>query len=207
MSSPCPILKLGKTVDELTLTVRDLRQEHVAKTSVTVDETNALLATTNVQLQRVDAITSNAQTLTANAAAMSSLVAATLGGPVIRAAAFSYGVRRALAARRNGTSGSAGAGRETSVLGRRRCDRRESWSSAAQQGRRRLTPGALATASGAGSRRRSASSPTTFALGWPNATSSSGTRWAYRPTAACRPTVTRRPFEALLRRCPVRSPH
>ena len=68
----------------------------------TVDETNALLATTNTQLQRVDAITSNAQTLTSNAAAMSSLVAATLGGPVIRAAAFSYGVRRALAERRNG---------------------------------------------------------------------------------------------------------
>jgi Bacterial protein of unknown function (DUF948) len=95
-----PVLKLGKTVDELTLTVRDLRQEHVAKTSVTVDETNALLATTNTQLQRVDAITSNAQTLTSNAAAMSSLVAATLGGPAIRAAAFSYGVRRALADRR-----------------------------------------------------------------------------------------------------------
>jgi uncharacterized protein YoxC len=95
-----PVLKLGKTVDELTLTVRDLRREHVAKTSVTVDETNALLATTNTQLQRVDAITSNAQTLTSNAAAMSSLVAATLGGPAIRAAAFSYGVRRALADRR-----------------------------------------------------------------------------------------------------------
>jgi uncharacterized protein YoxC len=96
-----PILKLGKTVDELTLTVRDLRQEHVAKTSVTVDETNALLATTNTQLQRVDAITSNAQTVTSNAAAMSSLVAATLGGPMIRTAAFSYGVRRALAKRRS----------------------------------------------------------------------------------------------------------
>ena len=76
-----PILKLGKTVDELTLTVRDLRQEHVAKTSVTVDETNALLATTNTQLQRVDAITK--------------------GVPAIRAAAFSYGVRRALADRRD----------------------------------------------------------------------------------------------------------
>jgi uncharacterized protein YoxC len=95
-----PVLKLGKTVDELTLTVRELRTEHVAKTSVTVDETNTLLATTNTQLQRVDAITSNAQTLTSNAAAMSSLVAATLGGPAIRAAAFSYGVRRALADRR-----------------------------------------------------------------------------------------------------------
>ncbi len=97
-----PILKLGKTVDELTLTVRDLRTEHVAKTSVTVDETNALLASTNVQLQRVDAITSNAQTVTGNAAAMTSLFAAVLGGPVVRTAAFSYGVRRALSRRRRG---------------------------------------------------------------------------------------------------------
>ena len=96
-----PIIKLGKTVDELTLTVRDLRREHVAKTSVTVDETNQLLASTNVQLQRVDAITSNAQTLTGNAAAMSSLFAATLGGPLVRTAAFSYGVRRALSRRRD----------------------------------------------------------------------------------------------------------
>lgn len=96
-----PILKLGKTVDELTLTVRDLRREHVAKTSVTVDETNQLLASTNVQLQRVDAITSNAQTLTGNAAAMSSLFAATLGGPLVRTAAFTYGVRRALSRRRD----------------------------------------------------------------------------------------------------------
>jgi uncharacterized protein YoxC len=96
-----PIIKLGKTVDELTLTVRDLRREHVAKTSVTVDETNELLASTNVQLQRVDAITSNAQTLTGNAAAMSSLFAATLGGPLVRTAAFTYGVRRALSRRRD----------------------------------------------------------------------------------------------------------
>ena len=100
-----PILKLGKTVDELTLTVRDLRTEHVAKTSVTVDETNELLASTNVQLRRVDAITSNAQTVTGNAAAMSSLFAAVLGGPMVRTAAFTYGVRRALARRRQRLAG------------------------------------------------------------------------------------------------------
>jgi uncharacterized protein YoxC len=95
-----PILKLGKTVDELTATVRDLRNEHVAKTSVTVDETNMLLHSTNEQLQRVDAITSNAQTVTGNAAAMSSLFSATLGGPLVKTAAFTYGVRRALKDRR-----------------------------------------------------------------------------------------------------------
>lgn len=96
-----PLVKLGRTVDELTMTVRTLRQEHVAKTSLTVDETNALLASVNEQVERVDAITSHAQTVTANAAAMSSLFAATLGGPVVRVAAFSYGVRRALSDRKN----------------------------------------------------------------------------------------------------------
>ncbi|NEE01336.1 DUF948 domain-containing protein [Phytoactinopolyspora halotolerans] len=95
-----PILKLGKTVDELTHTVRDLRLEHVAKTATTVDETNELLASTNAQLQRVDAITSNAQTVTTNVAAMSSLFAATLGGPMVRVAAFTYGVRRAMTKRK-----------------------------------------------------------------------------------------------------------
>jgi uncharacterized protein YoxC len=95
-----PILKLGRTVDELTNVVRDVRKEHVAKTAVTVDETNSLLQTTNEQLQRVDAITSNAQTVTSNAAAMSTLFAATLGGPMVRTAAFTYGVRRALVQRR-----------------------------------------------------------------------------------------------------------
>lgn len=98
-----PIIKLGRTVDEVTHVVRDFRNEHVAKTAVTVDETNELLSSTNAQLQRVDAITSNAQTVTTNVAALSSLFAATLGGPLVRTAAFTYGVRRAISARRDGT--------------------------------------------------------------------------------------------------------
>lgn len=106
-----PILKLGRTVDELTETVRDVRREHVGKTSVTVDETNQLLHTTNVQLERVDAITSNAKTVTDNAAAMSSLFSATLGGPMVRTAAFAYGVRRALRSRRDRSDGGRRGGR------------------------------------------------------------------------------------------------
>lgn len=94
-----PLLKIGKTVDEVTRTVQELREEHVGRTAHTVDETNELLTTTNTQLQKVDAITTNAKTVTENAAAMSALFAATLGGPVVRVAAFSYGVRRALSNR------------------------------------------------------------------------------------------------------------
>jgi hypothetical protein len=52
--------------------------------------------TTNAQLTRVDAITSNVQSATGNISALTALLAATLGGPVVKVAAFSYGVRSAL---------------------------------------------------------------------------------------------------------------
>lgn len=102
-----PLLKLGRTVDELTATVKDIRREHVAKTSLTVDETNALLSNVNDQLTRVDAMAANAQAVTTNAAALSSTFATALGRPVIRVSAFSYGVRAALAQRRSGSSSAA----------------------------------------------------------------------------------------------------
>ncbi|HSK27320.1 MAG TPA: DUF948 domain-containing protein [Jiangellales bacterium] len=102
-----PLLKLGRTVDELTRTVRTIREEHVAKTSLTVDEANELLSSVNTQLQHVDSIATSAQTVSGNAATMSSLVAVTFGRPLVRTAAFSYGVRRALAERRNGRGRSA----------------------------------------------------------------------------------------------------
>lgn len=95
-----PLLKLGRTVDELTATVRTLRLEHVAKTSTTVDEANALMSSVNTQVARVDAITSNAQTVTSNVAAMTSVVAAAFGSPLIKVAAFSYGVRSVMQERR-----------------------------------------------------------------------------------------------------------
>jgi len=95
-----PLVKLGRTVDELTETVKDIRREHVAKTSLTVDEANIMLAQVNGQLVRVDAMTANAQSVTTNAAALSSVLATAVGRPVIKVSAFSYGVRHALAERR-----------------------------------------------------------------------------------------------------------
>lgn len=49
----------------------------------------------NSELERVDAITENVQTMTHNVAGLTTLFAATLGSPVVKVAAFSYGVRRA----------------------------------------------------------------------------------------------------------------
>ena len=49
----------------------------------------------NGQLEKVDTITTNAATVSSNVAALVSLFGATLGGPLIKVAAFSYGVRKA----------------------------------------------------------------------------------------------------------------
>ena len=53
----------------------------------------------NTELERVDAITANVQTASQNVSALTSVFATTLGSPVIKVAAFSYGVRRALSQR------------------------------------------------------------------------------------------------------------
>nr|WP_223187885.1 DUF948 domain-containing protein [Streptomyces sp. CBMA29] len=65
------------------------------------------LRTAHSQLDRVDTITAEVAEVTANASALSSTVASAFGGPLVKVAAFSYGVRRAVGLR---TSGAAGAG-------------------------------------------------------------------------------------------------
>lgn len=91
-----PLLKLGRTLDETSRLVRGVTDGTVPLLS----EVTTTVTSANAQLVRVDAITSNAQTVTTNAAALSGLVAATVGGPLVRVAAFTYGVRKALSARR-----------------------------------------------------------------------------------------------------------
>ncbi len=91
-----PILKLRRTVDETTKLVANMNDRAVPLLS----DLNVTLNQVNGQLQRVDTITTSAQTATTNVAAVTSLFAATLGGPLVKVAAFSYGVRRALGDRR-----------------------------------------------------------------------------------------------------------
>lgn len=90
-----PIVKLGKMFDEMRMMVRGVSDRSMPL----MDEVTTTVTTTNAQLERVDAITSNAQTVTNNAAALSSVFAATVGGPLVKIAAFSYGVRRVLTSR------------------------------------------------------------------------------------------------------------
>lgn len=91
-----PLLKLGRTLDETTRLVAGIN----ARTPQLLDQVGTTLGQTNTQLGKVDTITDQAGTVAANVAGLSSLFAATLGGPLVRVAALSYGVRRAISTRR-----------------------------------------------------------------------------------------------------------
>jgi uncharacterized protein YoxC len=90
-----PLVKLGGVLDETRAMIKGVSEETVPLLS----EVTTTVTTTNAQLVRVDAITSNVQAATTNVSALTALLAATLGGPVVKVAAFSYGVRSALADR------------------------------------------------------------------------------------------------------------
>jgi uncharacterized protein YoxC len=91
-----PILKLGRTLDEATLAIR---KAHEGAQPI-LTNANDTVAQVNSQLARVEDITQNAQAMSSNAAALTSLFATTLGSPVVKVAAFSYGVRQATSKRR-----------------------------------------------------------------------------------------------------------
>ena len=88
-----PLVKLGGVLDEARESVRKLTDH----STPILDETVNTVAGANAQLDKIDSITSSAAEVTANASALTSLVAATVGGPLIKVAAFTYGVRQAVA--------------------------------------------------------------------------------------------------------------
>ncbi|MGP9781171.1 hypothetical protein CQ010_04465 [Arthrobacter sp. MYb211] len=93
-----PIIKLGKVFDELRNSIKDLSDG----TTPLIGEVANTVATTNDQLKKVDAITSNVSDASANVSALSSLVAATVGKPLIKIAAFTSGVQAAINANTSG---------------------------------------------------------------------------------------------------------
>lgn len=86
-----PLLKLGRVLDE----ARDSVKELTDHTVPVLDETAQLVASSNGQLDNVDKVTTAAAQVSQNVSALTALFAATVGGPMIKVAAFSYGVRRA----------------------------------------------------------------------------------------------------------------
>jgi uncharacterized protein YoxC len=90
-----PLIKLGAVLEETRRMVRGVADETVPLLS----EVTTTVTTANGQLVRIDAITSNVQSVTTNVSALTAIFAATLGSPVIKIAAFTYGVRSALSHR------------------------------------------------------------------------------------------------------------
>jgi hypothetical protein len=85
-----PLLKLGRTLDEATVAIRKAHEG-----------------------------SAGARTVSTNVSVLTSLVTATLGGPLVRAAALSYGLSKAVKARREGKDAGAHS-RRRGRRGRRR---------------------------------------------------------------------------------------
>ena len=84
-----PLYKLGKVFDETRVSVHDLTAAPFRCSA----RSRPPVTTANGQLVRVDTITSNVAEASENVTALTRLFAATLGTPVVKVAAFSYGVR------------------------------------------------------------------------------------------------------------------
>ena len=105
-----PILRLRHTVDAATQTINDLNDRSgpiLGNVNATIENVNTALGQSkitldgvNLQLARLDTITSHVSQVTANVANLTTVVSAAAASPLAKAAAFGYGVRRAAARRR-----------------------------------------------------------------------------------------------------------
>ncbi len=85
------LVKLGAVLQQSA----DLIEGIADKTVPLLGEVTTSVVHVNAELERVDAIAENVQNVTSNVAGLTTLFAATLGSPIVKVAAFSYGVRRA----------------------------------------------------------------------------------------------------------------
>ena len=98
-----PLIKLGRVFDEASAAIRSA-SENIAPI---LEEATTTIGETNKQLARVDSITGSVEEATKNLSSLVALFAASVGGPLIRIASFSAGVRAALSGPRSGAGRSA----------------------------------------------------------------------------------------------------
>lgn len=106
-----PILRLRHTVDAATRAINDLNDRTaplLGNVNTTIENVNTALGQVhtsldgvNVQLAKVDTMTGHAQNVTATVANLATVVSAAAANPLVKVAAFGYGVRKATAARRH----------------------------------------------------------------------------------------------------------
>jgi uncharacterized protein YoxC len=105
-----PILRLRHTVDAATRALNDVAdqvgpllggvQQTVEGVNTTLGQVHISLDGVNKELERLDTIVGHAQQVTANVANLATVVTAASANPLVKVAAFTYGVRKASAARR-----------------------------------------------------------------------------------------------------------
>lgn len=98
-----PLFKLGRVLEELRLVVRDVGHSSVPilhELKGTVTATNQELDKLSLVTEDVSRVAGHATVVSENAAQLSQLFSATLGGPLVKTAAFSYGLRTAFKGRK-----------------------------------------------------------------------------------------------------------
>ncbi len=106
------LARLAQTLKATTKLVADVTDQAVPLLA----DASTAVRSAQTQIDRVDAIASDVQEVTSNASALSTTVASTFGGPLVKVAAFGYGVRRAIGRRREGEA--PGDRRRTVIVGR-----------------------------------------------------------------------------------------
>jgi predicted PurR-regulated permease PerM len=107
------LARLAQTLRATTKLVADVTDQAVPLLA----DASSAVRSAQTQIERVDAIATDVQEVTSNASALSTTVATTFGGPLVKVAAFGYGVRKAIAGRRD-EDAPARTPRRTVVVGR-----------------------------------------------------------------------------------------
>lgn len=92
------LARLAQTLRATTRLVAEVTDQAVPLLA----DASTAVRSAQTQIARVDSIASDVQEVTSNASALSTTVASTFGGPLVKVAAFGYGVRRAVSGRKDG---------------------------------------------------------------------------------------------------------
>ncbi len=106
-----PILRLRRTIDAATRAIHDVTDRSdpiLANVNLTVENVNTTLGQVqtslqgvNAQLEQLDGIVANVHSVSTNVSNLVTVVSGAAASPLVKVAAFGYGVRRAAANRRN----------------------------------------------------------------------------------------------------------
>jgi predicted PurR-regulated permease PerM len=91
------LVRLAEVLKETTKLVAGITQETVPL----LNEITDTVKNGNNQLVKVDHITDNVETMSKNISGLVSTATSAIGGPLVKVASFSYGVRAAITTRKN----------------------------------------------------------------------------------------------------------